>query len=512
MIARNACSLLHTSGSEVGLPDGQMGNSEVGHMNIGGGRVVKQDLPRIDEAIQTDRLSQNPRLLDLIRELRKSGGACHLMGLLSPGGVHSHQHHIVALARILSTAGIPVRVHAFLDGRDTPPQSAAEFLVAFESDLAELADSSIATLCGRYYAMDRDKRWDRVEVAYNALVLGQGVSADTAEAALNHSYQSGVTDEFLVPAVIGDYDGMADGDAVLMANFRADRAREILTALVDPLFEGFVRERTITFTAACGMVSYSAALDHSVSALFPPQAVDNSLGEVVSVAGLKQLRIAETEKYAHVTFFFNGGSEAVFSGEDRILIPSPKVPTYDLQPEMSAVEVTDALIAAVHDGKYDFIVVNYANPDMVGHTGDFAAAVKAVETIDSCLGRLCDAVCGADGYLLITADHGNIERMRDQSSNQPHTAHTTNQVPVILAASAGPPAGGSDAVKIRDGRLADIAPTLLLLLGLPQPEAMTGQSLIDPSDIGLNIATTPRQGRPGESDPNSGNAVGSERP
>lgn len=482
MMEQCAHAVLHTSGAEVGLPEGQMGNSEVGHTNLGGGRIVKQALPRIDEAVRAGSFSDNSRLIELIRALKQSGGTCHVMGLLSPGGVHSHQRHILALVAQVSAAGVPVCVHAFLDGRDTPPQSAKEHLTTFCAGLEKLSDTSVATLCGRYYAMDRDQRWDRIATAYEAVVLGRGVNARDPLAALEESYRADITDEFLVPAVLGDYQGMADGDAILMANFRADRAREILTALLDPNFDGFDRKRMVAFVATCGMVAYSSALDPLISTLFPSEKVEDSLGEVVSRAGLKQLRIAETEKYAHVTFFFNGGSETVFPGEDRILVPSPKVPTYDLQPEMSAVEVTDELVAAIADGKYDFIVANYANPDMVGHTGKFDAAVKAVETVDSCLGRLCDAVRQAGGTLFITADHGNIERMRDRAGGQPHTAHTTNRVPAILAAAPGLVDGPRRSVELMDGRLADVAPTLLQFLGLPQPESMTGRSLIIRTD------------------------------
>ena len=482
MMEQCAHAVLDTSGAEVGLPEELMGNSEVGHTNLGGGRVVKQDLPRIDEAIQTGRLKENPGLTGFIRTLEQSGGTCHLMGLLSPGGVHSHQSHMLALAREVGAAGVPVRVHAFLDGRDTPPRSAEEYLATFCAELETLGDTTVATVCGRYYAMDRDQRWERVATAYEAIALGLGARAKDAPASLERSYRAGVTDEFLIPAVLGDYGGMADGDGVLMANFRADRAREILTALLDPDFDGFDRQHAVAFAAACGMVAYSTALDPLISTMFPPEKVEDSLGEVVSRAGLKQLRIAETEKYAHVTFFFNGGAEAIFPGEDRILVPSPTVPTYDMQPEMSAAEVTDELVSAIADGKYDFIVVNYANPDMVGHTGNFDAAVKAVETVDSCLGRSCEAVRQAGGTLFITADHGNIECMRDPSGDQPHTAHTTNRVPAILAVAPDLADELHRPAELRDGRLADVAPTLLQFLDLPQPENMTGRSLLTGAD------------------------------
>ncbi len=471
-LAHSPHALLQASELFVGLPKGQMGNSEVGHMNIGAGRVVLQDLPRIDQAIADGSLARNAALAEFVAALKASGGTAHLMGLMSPGGVHSHQDHVAALARLLVAAGIPVAVHAFLDGRDTPPQSALEYLQKFVADIAGLQRAHIATVSGRYYAMDRDKRWDRVEKAYAALVLGQGERASDALGAVRQSYERGKNDEFVLPTAIGDYGGMRDGDGVLMANFRADRVREILAALLDRRFSGFERSRIVRFAAALGMTEYSAELKPLLGALFPPEDLVDTFGEVVARAGLTQLRIAETEKYAHVTFFLNGGRETEFPGESRILVPSPKVATYDLKPEMSAPEVTDKLVEAVDQGRFDVIVVNYANTDMVGHTGDIRAAIKAVETVDHCLGRLADAVTRAGGTLLITADHGNAEMMRDPATGQPHTAHTLNPVPLILV---NPPAGITG---LRAGRLADIAPTLLALLGLRQPAAMTGQALL----------------------------------
>ncbi|SLN13350.1 2,3-bisphosphoglycerate-independent phosphoglycerate mutase [Oceanibacterium hippocampi] len=468
-------SLLDTSGEAVGLPAGQMGNSEVGHMNIGGGRVVMQDLPRIDKAVADGSLAGMPALRQLIATLRESGGACHMMGLVSPGGVHAHQDHMLALAGCLDAAGIPVRIHAFLDGRDTPPRSAMEYLQRFETGLAALKDSRIATVAGRYYAMDRDKRWERVSRAYETMVDAAGERQDSAGAMIEASYRADVGDEFVEPAPIGDYAGMRDGDGLLMANFRADRAREILTALLDPAFDGFRPSRRVAFAATLGLVAYSDALDPFIAPLFPSVAVENALGEVVSRAGRRQLRIAETEKYAHVTFFLNGGEERVFDGEDRILVPSPKVATYDLQPEMSAPEVTDRLVEAIDSGRYDLIVVNYANPDMVGHTGKLDAAVRAVECIDGILGRLHDAVARAGGALLVTADHGNIEQMSAAEGGAPHTAHTTNRVPFVLADAAG------ESWTLEDGRLADIAPTILALMGLKAPAEMTGHSLASPA-------------------------------
>jgi 2,3-bisphosphoglycerate-independent phosphoglycerate mutase len=465
-------AFVKTSGLAVGLPDGQMGNSEVGHMNIGGGRVVMQDLPRIDDALKTDTLKDMSGLQNFITALKKSGGACHLMGLLSPGGVHSHQDHFVALAKIISEAGIPVHIHGFLDGRDTPPKSAKEYINKFESDIANFNNVAIKTLSGRFYAMDRDQRWDRVEKAYNTIVKGEGNTSKTAEKALFARYVKLETDEFLSPTVIGEYDGMEDGDGIFMANFRSDRAREILSSLSDPNFDGFSRS-PINFAAQTGLVEYSNAHNEFMTALFQPVEVKNNFGAVVSSAGLKQLRIAETEKYAHVTFFFNGGEEKIFIGEDRILVPSPNVKTYDLKPEMSAPEVTDKLVAAIKSGTYDTIIVNFANPDMVGHTGILSAAIKAVETIDNSLQQLEEALIEVDGIMLVTADHGNVELMLDQDTGVPHTAHTNWDVPIIMV-------NGPKGLILNNGRLADIAPTLLNLMDIPQPIEMTGESLTRP--------------------------------
>jgi 2,3-bisphosphoglycerate-independent phosphoglycerate mutase len=463
-------ALLVTSGKDVGLPPGQMGNSEVGHLNIGAGRVVMQDLPRIGEAIANGEIEKAPALRDLIARLRRTGGTCHLMGLVSPGGVHSHQDHAVALANVLASAGVPTVVHAFTDGRDTPPRSAGEDIARFSAALPPSVP--IATVCGRYYAMDRDHRWERVTKAYNAIAAGEGPRFSDAGAVLADAYAHDIGDEFVVPAVVGDYRGMQDGDGVLCFNFRADRVREILAALLDPDFSGFQRQRAVRFAAAAGMTEYSADLNAFLQAIFPPLTLANVLGQVVADAGRTQLRMAETEKYPHVTYFLNGGEEAQYRGEDRIMVPSPKVATYDLQPEMSAPELTDKAVAAIGSGKYDLIVLNYANPDMVGHTGSLAAAVKAVETVDAGLGRLVEAVRKAGGALLVTADHGNCETMRDPETGGPHTAHTTNPVPVLLV--------GGDAAALADGRLADIAPTLLELMGLAKPAEMTGTSLLRP--------------------------------
>ena len=465
-------ALVDASEGEVGLPKGQMGNSEVGHMNLGAGRVVMQDLPRIDAAIADGSFAKNPVLTDAIAKLKQSGGTAHVMGLLSPGGVHSHQDQMAYLAEVLAKAGVPVAVHAFLDGRDTPPRSALDYLKAFQ---AKAPQAAIATVSGRYYAMDRDKRWARVEQAYRAVVAAEGERAGDPLEAVEQSYAAGTSDEFVLPTVIGGYAGMRDGDGLFMANFRADRAREILTALLDPAFDGFAATPRPGFRCAVGMVEYSNELNNFLTALYPPEELNETLGEVVAAAGRRQLRIAETEKYAHVTFFFNGGREDVFDGEERILVPSPDVATYDLKPEMSAPEVTDRLAAAIEGDGFDLIVVNYANGDMVGHTGDLAAAITAVETVDACVGRLAAAVEKVGGCILLTADHGNAEQMTDKATGQAHTAHTMNKVPLLLV-------NGPDRVAaLGNGRLADIAPTVLDLMGLPKPKAMTGRSLLQPA-------------------------------
>jgi 2,3-bisphosphoglycerate-independent phosphoglycerate mutase len=474
-------ALIDASELHVGLPEGQMGNSEVGHMNLGAGRVVMQDLPRIDQAVADGELAGNPLLRDFIGTLKKSGGTCHLMGLLSPGGVHSHQAHLIALARIVSGAGVPVALHAFLDGRDTPPSSGKQYVTEVAASLSSLANVRFATIGGRYFAMDRDKRWERVELAYNAFFGEAPYTAPSATAAVEAAYAREETDEFVKPTLIEGFAGIKDGDGLLMGNFRADRARQILTAFLDLAFDGFKRKHIAKFAATLGMVEYSSALAKFMPCLFPPAELTETLGEIASKAGLKQLRIAETEKYAHVTFFFNGGEERLFPGEERILVPSPKVATYDLKPEMSAYEVTDKLVAAIAADTFDLIVVNFANTDMVGHSGNLNAAIKAVEAVDRCLGRLRAAVEAKGGAILITADHGNAEMMTDPVTGEPHTAHTLNRVPVIVVGAAGR--------KVIDGRLADVAPTLLELMGLPKPATMTGHSLLAPREDARARAT-----------------------
>ena len=462
LVATAPMATLKTCGPDVGLPDGQMGNSEVGHMNLGAGRVIWMDLPKIDAAIKDG--SFDARLDPFIAAMKASGGTAHVMGLASPGGVHSHQRHMAHAANVIAKSGVPVRLHLFTDGRDTPPRSGRD-------DVARLTagtDASIATISGRFYAMDRDNRWERVEQAHAALVDAKGPRAETADAAILGAYDNRDTDEFITPTVIGDYAGMQDGDGILMTNFRSDRAREILDALAGPDFEGFAR-RKIAFAARTGMVEYSDRHNAWMDTLFPSDTIADTLGETVAAAGLTQFRLAETEKYPHVTFFFNGGAETPLRGETRHMAPSPKVKTYDLHPEMSAREVTDGFLGAIRSGEQDLIVVNYANCDMVGHTGDLAAGIKAVETVDACMGEVVEAMEAAQGVMLVTADHGNCEMMIDPETGGPHTAHTLNDVPIWLVGTEG---------ALENGRLADVAPTLLALLGVAQPAAMTGQSLL----------------------------------
>lgn len=471
MMASCPHTLLATSGRDVGLPDGQMGNSEVGHMNIGSGRIVMQDLPKIDQAIQDGSLKHTPPLTHFISTLSSTQGACHIMGLLSDGGVHSHQGHIHALAHYCAGAGLKVYLHMFLDGRDTPPQSALTYLHALEKAISPFPSITLATLSGRYYAMDRDNRWDRIEKAYVAMVEGKGNHFASAQEAIHSSYSLPVTDEFVLPAILGPYSGMHDGDGIIMANFRADRVRQILSALLVPEFNAFSRSRTIRFSSTLGMVEYATGLNRFLPSIFPSVPLTNILGEVVAAHHIPQLRIAETEKYAHVTFFFNGGKEEPFPYEERILIPSPQVATYDMQPEMSALEVTRRLIEAISLKKYGLMIVNYANTDMVGHTGNKVAAIKAVEVIDACLHDLHKAIDEAGGILIITADHGNAEMMVDPHTGTPHTAHTTGPVPFILAGKK------AAHLRVKKGRLSDVAPTLLSLMYIEKPKEMTGEPL-----------------------------------
>jgi 2,3-bisphosphoglycerate-independent phosphoglycerate mutase len=460
---------LITYGPDVGLPTGQMGNSEVGHTNIGAGRVVAMDLGAIDLAIETGTFFRNPALLAFIEALKASGGTAHLMGVVSDGGVHGHILHLLAAIRALTGAGLPVVVHAITDGRDVPPSSAAGFMDQLLAGLPQGA--RIGTVCGRYYAMDRDNRWDRVARAFGAMVAGTGAEAATASEAVQAAYARGETDEFIVPTVIAGYTGARDGDGVFCLNFRSDRAREILSAIGAPAFDGFETGPRPRWAAMLGMVDYSTAHSAFMSTAYPKQDIRNTLGEWVAAQGKTQLRLAETEKYPHVTFFLNGGRETLSTGEERYMAASPKVATYDLQPEMSAPEVADHLVAGIRSG-FDLIVVNFANPDMVGHTGDLAAAIAACEAVDQGLGRALAALQAVGGAMIVTADHGNCETMVDPVTGEPHTAHTTNPVPVILV-------GGPAGARLRPGgRLADLAPTLLELMGLPQPPEMTGRSLI----------------------------------
>eukprot|EP00937_MAST-01D_sp_MAST-1D-sp2_P005169 g5169.t1 len=502
---RGQVAFLDACEKDVGLPVGQIGNSEVGHMNIGAGRVVWQDICMIDNAIEDGSLPTQQALEQHIAKLKASGGTSHVMGLVSPGGVHAMQSHIAELANCVHRAGVPVVVHAFTDGRDVPPRDAAKTMPDFLASLDE--GVVVGSVCGRYYAMDRDNRWERVGQAYDVMVSAKGAApaAPTALEAVNQGYAADLGDEFILPTVVGDYGGMSDGDGVLMCNFRADRAREVLDALAGPapaadLDLGASRSRQPAFADVSGMVVYSSAHEEYMGAIFPPKDIQKTLGEVVSDAGLTQLRTAETEKYPHVTFFLNGGREEPYPGEERIMVPSPKVATYDLQPEMSAPELGSKLCAALDEGKYNLVVVNFANPDMVGHTGDLQAAMDACEAVDKCVGDLVASVKARGGAIVVTADHGNCEKMYEEATGQPHTAHTLNKVPAILADYSG-----SDAEhKLRSGRLADLAPTLLQLLGVEQPAEMTGQSLIvDPADIGMlaggdgpALMRPPREGNP----------------
>lgn len=467
VMAECPSATLTACGEAVGLPEGQIGNSEVGHMNIGAGRVVWMDLPKINRDIASGAFAQNQELMEF---MTKTGGTAHVAGLVSPGGVHAHQNHIVELARVLTEGGLDVVVHAFLDGRDVPPKSALEYLKNIESDLP--VGARIATVCGRFYAMDRDNRWERVGAAFEAIVNAKGKPFATAIEAVEDAYTKGDTDEFVEPSVIGGYTGAADGDGFLFANFRADRAREILSAVLDPGFNEFETGPRPLFAAALGMVEYSDRHNQFMDVMYPSEDIVNTLGAYVAGQGKTQFRLAETEKYPHVTFFFNGGEEEPNRGEDRYMAPSPKVRTYDLQPEMSSGEVTEQFVKAIKSQKYDLIIVNYANPDMVGHTGDLEAAKIACASVDRGVGAAIAALDEVGGAMLLTADHGNCDMMVDPETHEPHTAHTLNPVPIVLI-------GGPEGAKLRNGgKLSDLAPTLLELMDLAQPAEMTGESLI----------------------------------
>lgn len=469
---------IHPSGLDVGLPQGQMGNSEVGHLNIGAGRIVYQEFTRISKAIDDGDFFTNQAFLDAVTSAKKSGGKLHLMGLVSDGGVHSHMDHLVALIKFAKDQGLEnVYVHCFMDGRDVPPSSGKDYIVQLEERMRQLNFGKIATVMGRYYSMDRDKRWDRVQKAYDAMAFGRGVTVTSAVAAMETSYEAGDTDEFVLPSVVTEEGRpvatITEGDSVIFFNFRPDRAREITRAFIDPDFDGFPRDKGYFPVFFVSMTQYDATFTN-LEVAFKPQSLANTFGAYIAAKGLTQLRIAETEKYAHVTFFFNGGVEEPNPGEDRVLIPSPKVATYDLKPEMSAYEVADAAVERIESGKYDVMILNFANPDMVGHTGVMEAAMKAVETVDECTFKVVEAIRKMGGTALITADHGNCEQMVDPESGGPFTAHTTNEVPLILVDDSR-----KDAKLRKNGRLADLAPTLLDQLGLPKPAEMTGESLIE---------------------------------
>ena len=469
LIATCPHAQLVTHGPDVGLPTGQMGNSEVGHTNIGAGRVVAMDLGQIDLAIEEGSFFSNEAITAFAQTLKGTGGTAHLMGVISDGGVHGHIDHVLAAARAITGLGVPVALHAVTDGRDVAPTSADRFIADLVARLPEGA--RVVTVTGRFYAMDRDNRWERVSQAYAAMVRGEGLASASAERAVAEAYARGETDEFIRPTVLAGFDGAKDGDGFFCLNFRADRAREILLAVGEDAFSGFERGKRPHWATLLGMVDYSKTHDAFMAAAYPKRPVINTLGAWVAAKGLRQFRLAETEKYPHVTFFLNGGKEVPEAGEDRYMAPSPKVATYDLQPEMSSVEVTDQFVKAIGAG-YDLIVVNYANPDMVGHTGSLPAAIAACEAVDRGLARVLEALQKAGGAMIVTADHGNAELMIDPVTGGPHTAHTTNPVPVVLV-------GGPAGARLRDGRLADLAPTVLDLMGLPLPPEMTGKSLIE---------------------------------
>ncbi len=469
IFARSPRTRISASGLDVGLPDGQMGNSEVGHTNIGAGRVVYQDLPKISRAIQDGSFFENKVYRSAIQNCIENGTNLHVFGLMSDGGVHSHCSHVWAIVEYAKRMGLDrVYVHCFMDGRDVSPTSGAGFVAQLIEKMREIGVGKVGIVSGRYYAMDRDNRWDRVEKAYAALVYGEGGHVTDPVAAIEESYKNEVTDEFIVPVIVEGTPAISENDSIIFMNFRPDRAREITRAFVDPMFSGFERKKGYFPVKYVCTTQYDANMPN-VSVAFEKEKLENTFGEYVSRLGLKQLRIAETEKYAHVTFFFNGGVETVYEGEDRVLIPSPKVATYDLQPEMSAIEVTDAVVERIESRQYDVIILNFANCDMVGHTGVIEAAVKAAETVDTCVGRVVEAMKGIGGITIITADHGNAEEMLQPDGVSPMTAHTTNLVPFVIV--------GAD-VQLKEGKLADIAPTMLDLMGLGKPEEMTGNSLI----------------------------------
>ena len=475
ILSKNPNTIVHTSGLAVGLPEGQMGNSEVGHTNIGAGRIVYQDLTKITKAIEDGDFFSVPEFTKAIDNCKANNSKLHIMGLLSDGGVHSHNRHLYGLLELAKRKDFEkVFVHCFMDGRDTPPASGEKYIVELQEKMKEKGVGQIATISGRYYAMDRDKRWDRVKLAYDAMVKGEGIKATFPVEAIEDSYQKEVFDEFIVPTVITNISGepiakIEPGDSVIFFNFRPDRAREITRAIVDKDFDGFETDKNLNTYFVC-MTPYDETMPN-VEIAYKKEELVNTYGEYISKLGMKQLRIAETEKYAHVTFFFNGGREEQFEGEDRILVPSPKVATYDLKPEMSAYEVTDKVVEAIKSEKYDSIILNFANPDMVGHTGSLEAAIKALEAINECVVKVVDAINSVNGTLLITADHGNCEQMIDYETGEPHTAHTTNPVPLAIVGLAG-------GKKLKEGRLCDLAPTMLDILGLEKPAEMLGESLI----------------------------------
>ena len=473
ILKQNPNTTIKTSGLDVGLPEGQMGNSEVGHTNIGAGRLIYQDFTRITKSIQDGDFFTIPELTNAIENCKKNNSKLHIIGLLSDGGVHSHTRHLYAILELAKRKDFEeVYVHCFLDGRDTPPASAEGYIVDLEKIMAEKGVGKIASICGRFYAMDRDKRWERTQVAYNAIVKGEGEKSNSAVKAIEDSYQKETFDEFVKPILITNAENevttISKNDSVIFYNFRPDRARQITRALVDEEFDAFQSEK-LNLYYVC-FTEYDQSMPN-VHVAYKPEAIENTFGEYISKKGLTQLRIAETEKYAHVTFFFNGGREVPYANEDRILIPSPKVETYDMQPEMSAVEVTRNVVDAIKSRKYDAIILNYANPDMVGHTGNLEATIKALEVLDNCIGEVVKEIENQNGHLIITADHGNAEQMIDYKTGEPHTAHTTNEVPLVLI--------GKENIKLKTGRLCDLVPTMLELMELEKPEEMTGVSLIE---------------------------------